>query len=223
MPIFLLVRHGETDYNKKMVIAGRLPGVHLNKKGQHQAEALAEKLSALPIKAIYASPLERTMETAQPLAKALQLEAVPTPGLLETDCGEWQGQSVRKLRRLKIWRSLQGSPSSFCFPGGETVFECQHRMVKVLDDLRRQHSPADMVVCISHSDPIKMLVAHYLGMPLDHFQRLSISTASITVLQISENGSHLVMLNYNPEFSWDIFKPKVPRKKSGARNIVAPV
>ncbi len=93
MPIFLLIRHGETDYNKKMHIAGRLPNVHLTKKGRQQAQSLADKLANAPIKAIYSSPLERTLETAEPLAKALKLEVIPMPGLLETDCGEWQGQS----------------------------------------------------------------------------------------------------------------------------------
>ena len=117
MPTFLLIRHGETDYNRKMTIAGRMSSVHLNKKGLQQAQTLAEKLSILPIKAIHASPLERTMETAQPLADALQLEIIPTPGLIETDIGEWQGQSVRKLRRMKVWRSLQQYPSLFNFPG----------------------------------------------------------------------------------------------------------
>ena len=105
MPIFLLIRHGETDYNKKMHLAGRLPGVHLNTKGRQQAQAIADKLASLPIKAIYSSPLERTIETAEPLANALKLDVIPMPGLLETDCGEWEGQSVRKLRRLKIWQS----------------------------------------------------------------------------------------------------------------------
>ena len=213
MPIFLLIRHGETDYNKKMKIAGRMPDVHLNKRGRQQAETLADKLARIPIKAIYASPLERTVETATPLAQALKLEVIPLPGLLETECGEWQDQSIKKLRRLKVWQNLQQSPSLFRFPNGESVLECQHRMVQVLEALRQSHEPQDVVACFSHSDPIKMLVAYYLGMPLDNFQRLSISTASITVLHISESGSHLMMLNFNPDFSWDVFQPPKPHKE----------
>jgi probable phosphoglycerate mutase len=223
MPIFLLIRHGETDHNKRMRIAGRLPGVHLNKRGRQQAQALAEKLSSLPIKAIYASPLERTLETAAPLASALKLDIIPLPGLLETDCGEWQDQSVKRLRRLKIWRPLQHSPSLFTFPGGESVLECQHRMVQVLEALRHTYEPHDILACFSHSDPIKMLVAHYLGMPLDHFQRLSISTASITVLQVSETGSHLVMLNYTLELTWDLLKPAAQHKPTISPGIVPSV
>jgi probable phosphomutase (TIGR03848 family) len=207
MPIFLLIRHGETDYNKKMHLAGRLPNVHLTQKGRQQAQLIADMLGAAPIKAIYSSPLERTLETAEPLAKALKMEAIPMPGLLETDCGEWQGQSVKKLRRLKIWKSVQQQPALFHFPGGESIAECQHRMVQVLESLRLNYSPQDLLVCFSHSDPIKQVVAYYLGLPLDNFQRLSIDIASITALQITESGSRLIMLNNNPSFTWDAFQP----------------
>ncbi len=207
MPIFLLIRHGETDYNKKMHLAGRLPNVHLTQKGRQQAQSLAEMLGAAPIKAIYSSPLERTLETAEPLAKALNIEIIPTPGLLETDCGEWQGQSVKKLRRQKIWQSVQQHPALFHFPGGESIAECQHRMVQVIESVRRKYSEQDLLACFSHSDPIKQVVAYYLGLPLDNFQRLSIDVASITALQITESGSRLIMLNYNPSFTWDAFQP----------------
>ena len=206
MPIFLLIRHGETDYNKKMQLPGRLPDVHLNKKGRQQAQAVADKLASAPIKAIYSSPLERTMETAELLANVLMLEIIPMAGLLETDCGEWQGQSIKKLRRQKIWQSIQQRPALFHFPGGESIGECQHRMVQVLESLRLKHSAQDLVACFSHADPIKQVIAYYLGLPLDNFQRLSIDLASITALQITESGSRLFMLNYNPSFTWDAFQ-----------------
>ena len=222
MPTFLLIRHGETDFNKKMHIAGRLPGVHLNKNGQRQALALAERLSNLPIKAIYASPLDRTMETAGPLARALKLEIIPTPGLLETDCGEWQEGSIRKLRRLKVWRSLQQHPSLFRFPGGESILECQHRMVQVLESLRQVHAAQDIVACFSHSDPIKQLVAYYLGIPLDHFQRLTISPGSITVINISDNGTRLIMLNYNLDFPAETLQPAQLKKKPPTSSSIPP-
>ncbi|MFZ2097220.1 MAG: histidine phosphatase family protein [Anaerolineales bacterium] len=207
MPIFLLIRHGQTDYNKKMHLPGRLPNVHLNINGQQQAQLVANILKSAPIKAIYSSPLERTLETAQPLAEALKLQVIPIPGLLETDCGEWQGQSVKKLRQQKIWKSVQQHPSLFHFPGGESIAECQHRMVQVLETLRLKHAEQDLVVCFSHADPIKQVVAYYLGLPLDNFQRLSIDTASITALQISESGSRLIMLNNNPSFTWEALQP----------------
>jgi probable phosphomutase (TIGR03848 family) len=201
MPTFLLIRHGENDFVKKGRLAGRLPEVHLNEKGRKQALALAEKLASAPIKAIYSSPLERAIETAEPLAKALGLEITPRPGLLETDCGEWQGQTVKRLARLKLWKMLHQAPSLFRFPGGESVTECQQRMVREIEALRQLHAPDDLVVCVGHSDPLKELVAFYIGLPLDHFQRLSISPASITALRIGEDGSRLLTLNYDISFT----------------------
>jgi probable phosphomutase (TIGR03848 family) len=212
MPIFLLIRHGETDYNKKMHLPGRLPDVHLNKKGRFQAQMIAETLAKAPIKAIYSSPLDRTLETAEPLATLLKLTVTPASGLLETDCGEWQGQSVKKLRRQKVWKSVQLHPALFRFPGGEAIADCQHRMVQVLETLRGEFSEHDLVACFSHADPIKQVVAFYLGLPLDNFQRLSIDTASITALMVSENGSRLLMLNHNPSFKWEAFiSPSQPK------------
>ncbi len=203
MPIFLLIRHGETDFNKKHHLPGRLPDVHLNSKGHSQAQAIADTLAQTPIKAIYCSPLERTLETAEPLASLLKLTVIPASGLLETDCGDWQGQSIRRLRRQKAWKSVQQHPSLFRFPGGEAIADCQHRIVQVFETLRREFSEHDLVACFSHADPLKQAVAFYLGLPLDSFQRLSIDTASITALQVSDNGSRLLMLNHNPSFHWD--------------------
>lgn len=212
MPIFLLIRHGETDYNKNRYIAGRLPDVHLTARGLEQAQLLAEKLSVLPIKAIYASPLERTLNTAHPLATALNLEITSLDDLLETDCGDWQGQSVKLLRRKKEWKFVQQHPSLFHFPSGESIAECQHRMVRAIETIRLRHAPQDIVACFSHADPIKQAIAYYIGLPLDNFQRLAIDVGSITVLHITEEGSRLITMNYNPAFAWDVFKPPAPKK-----------
>jgi probable phosphomutase (TIGR03848 family) len=206
MPIFLLIRHGETAFNKKKYLPGRLPDVHLTRKGRRQAQALAEVLAYAPIKAVYASPLERTLETAEPLARKLKLEVTPLAGLLETDSGEWQGQSIRKLRRQKVWQAVQQHPTLFRFPGGESIADCQHRMVGVLESLTAQHAAFELVACFSHSDPIKQVVAYYLGLPLDNFQRLSIDLGSISVLQVGESGSRLITLNYIPGFNLAAFQ-----------------
>lgn len=207
MAIILLIRHGETDFNKKHIIPGRLPNVHLNKKGQQQARQLADTLGTAPIKAIYASPLERTLETAEPLANDLKLDVIPLPDLLETDCGTWCGQPVSKLRRLKTWKIVQQHPSQFHFPGGETIADCQHRMVRALETLRLQAAPLEVLACFSHADPIKEAVAYYLGLSLDQFQRLAVDLASVTALHITDEGSRLLLLNYRPGLPWDLLKP----------------
>jgi probable phosphomutase (TIGR03848 family) len=195
MPILLLIRHGENEYVKKGRLAGRLPDVHLNDTGRSQAQSLADRLAAAPIKAIYCSPLERAIETAAPLAKVLNQETIPRPGFLETDYGEWQGQTLKSLQRLKLWRTVQSAPSLARFPSGESFAECQRRVCQEIEWICSQHEEKELVACVFHADPIKLAVAYYIGLPLDHFQRLSSAPASITTLLIGENNSHLVNLN----------------------------
>jgi probable phosphoglycerate mutase len=201
MTLFLLVRHGENEYVKKGRMAGRIPGVHLNENGVKQANALAEMLADAPIKAVYSSPLERAMETAAPIAEKASLGVIPREGLVETDIGEWEGQKVKGLSRLKVWRIVQFAPARMRFPGGESFADAQHRVCKELDVLNESHAEDDLVVCVSHSDPIKLAVAYFIGLPLDLFQRLSIGPASITALQIGKAGSRLMNLNYEISFN----------------------
>jgi len=201
MTIVMLIRHGETDYVKKRRLAGRLAGVHLNKTGIRQAALLADRLASLPVKAIYSSPLERTMETAQPIAKAFNLELKENPGLIEIDCGEWQDQSLGKLRRLKSWKVVANSPSRFKFPGGETFGSGQLRIVSILQELSQPFDAKDIILCVSHADPIRLAVAFFVGLPLDMFQRLVVSPASVSTLNISEEGSRLLNLNVDHSFS----------------------
>jgi probable phosphoglycerate mutase len=201
MPVILLIRHGENDYVKKARMAGRLPGVHLNAAGLTQAQALADRLAPAPIKAIYCSPLERAVETAQPLAAALGQEIIIRPGLLETDIGDWNGQTLKSLRRLKVWRTVQNAPSLFRFPGGESFAETQHRICRELETICAGLEPKDIVACVTHADPIKLAVAYYIGLPLDNFQRLGVSPASVTALHIGEASSHLLNLNFDPSFN----------------------
>jgi len=201
MSVILLIRHGENDYVKKGLMAGRLPGVHLNKNGQKQAQTLADKLAGAPVKAIYSSPLERAMETAEPIARKLSLDIIPRQGLIEVDIGEWQDQKLKSLSRQKIWKIVSSAPSRMKFPGGETFAEAQIRICNEIDMLSRQHEPKDLVICVSHADPIRLAVAYFLGLPLDLFQRLSVAPASITVIDLREMGSRLLTLNYEISFT----------------------
>ena len=199
MPTVLLIRHGENEYVKKGRLAGRLPGVHLNDKGRAQAERVAAALAKAPIKAVYASPLDRTMETAAPLAAALKLEVVARDGLLELDVGKWQDRKLKDLSKLKAWKSVQNTPSRFRFPDGETFAEAQQRIVNEIEALCLAHKPKDMFACFGHSDMIKLAAAYYSAIPLDQFQRLMVSPSSITTLYIPREGvPRLVNLNHIP-------------------------
>jgi probable phosphoglycerate mutase len=195
MPTIYLIRHGENDYVKKGKLAGRLPGVHLNEKGLAQAEALAEQLKEAPIKAIYSSPLERTQETAKPLARVLGLPVVARPGLNEVDFGTWQDKTLKQLRRRKLWPLIQHSPSRARFPEGESFAEAQLRIASELEALNHQHRPKDLIVVFSHSDMIKLAVAYFTGVSLDLFQRLMIFPASITTLHLGSGGAYLINMN----------------------------
>ncbi|MBN2549480.1 MAG: histidine phosphatase family protein [Anaerolineales bacterium] len=212
MATILLIRHGENDYVKKRLLAGRLPEVHLNAAGRAQAAALAEKLASAPLKAVYSSPLERTVETAGPIARALNLEVILRPGLMEVDFGEWSGQKLKNLSRTKEWKIVQAAPSRMTFPEGESFLQAQQRVVTELESLARLHAPEDLFACVSHSDVIKLALAYFIGLPLDMFQRLHISPASISILQLGETGSRLLAMNYDPSMSFA--QPEKPRKKS---------
>jgi probable phosphomutase (TIGR03848 family) len=208
MTLLLLIRHGENDFTKKHKLAGHLPNVHLNERGKKQALDLAEALKDVPIKTIYASPLERARETADPIALVRKLEVQVENGLIETDVGKWQGRSLAALRLNKHWKVVQHSPSRAQFPDGETFYECQSRVVAALDKIVRKHKSQDIIACVFHADPIKLAVAHYIGLPIDNFQRLSCDTGSITALAIGEMGASLVKSNQRPPFDF------LPREKN---------
>jgi probable phosphoglycerate mutase len=205
MPLLLLIRHGENDYVKSGKMAGRIPGVHLNERGRKQAQALAEALKDVPLRAIYSSPLERAMETAIPIAETSGLAVQREEGLLETNVGDWQGKSLKRLYLNRHWKVVQRAPSRAQFPNGETFYDCQNRIVSTLDAILSRHKRRDIVACVFHADPIKLAVAHYIGLPLDHFQRLGCETGSVTALHIHETGAHLMTLNQRPPFD---FLPK---------------
>ena len=199
MPVILLIRHGENEYVKKGRLAGRKLGVHLNEKGQAQAAALAAALGDLPIKAVYSSPLDRTMETAAPVAEKLNLQVIQRDGLLEVDYGTWQDKTLKQLSRRKLWKTVQSAPSHATFPEGESFGHAQLRIANELMALCELHSSKDLFACVGHSDMIKLAVAYFLGLPLDLFQRLVVQPASVSTLHIAPNqGARLINLNHIP-------------------------
>ncbi len=187
MSTIILVRHGENDWVKKNRLAGWIEGVHLNVNGRAQAAAAAERLSHLPIKAIYSSPITRCMETAVPIATPHQLEITPLTDLGEVRYGDWEGEKIKTLSKNKLWFVVQFFPSRLRFPNGEALREVQFRAIQTLEKLAQQH-PDDMIIVVSHADLIKLVLAHYLGVHIDLFQRLTIAPASISVITLPEQG-----------------------------------
>lgn len=185
MTIFFLVRHGENDWVKKNRLAGWIPGVNLNENGRRQAQDVGARLAPQPITAIYSSPVTRCVETAEYIAPHFQLPVIINDDFGETRYGEWEGKKVKKLAKKPEWHVVQFFPSRMKFPGGEALREVQYRAVQALERLSVQHR-SETVAVVSHADVIKLVLAHYLGVHIDLFQRIAVSPASISVLHLSE-------------------------------------
>lgn len=179
--LLLLVRHGATPTTGQ-VLPGRAPGLHLSDVGRQQAREVAERIDALPLAAIYTSPMERARETAAPTAEKFGLEPQVMDDLIECEFGEWTGQKLIDLYKLPEWKTVQQQPSTFRFPGGESFTEMQQRMAAAVEEIAARHT-GEVVALFSHADPLKAVVAHLGGIPLDSFQRISIDTASISVAE----------------------------------------
>ena len=199
-----MVRHGTTPSTGK-ILPGRAPGLDLADAGRTQAEVVAQRLAdwsaptaasggKTKIAAVYASPLERTRQTAAPIASALGLRVKVDRGLLECDFGEWTGAELKKLMKLPEWATVQRYPSGFRFPGGESFRAMQTRMVTTVCALAGNH-PGQTVVAVSHADPIKAAVADALGSHLDLFQRIVISPCSVTAINYGPTGPTVVTVN----------------------------
>ena len=193
MTTFFFVRHAVTAHTGQR-LSGWMPGIHLSEEGRAQAEAVAQRLARVPIKAVYASPIERTMETAAPIAARHELEVERIPALGEVRFGRWTNRSFKTLTRTKLWGTVQRWPSGARFPDGETLREVQARAVDAVEALRARHRKR-VVCCVSHADVIKLVAAHYLGLHIDLFQRIDIAPASVTVVNVSDFGPRVLALN----------------------------
>jgi probable phosphoglycerate mutase len=175
------VRHGATPTTGKL-LPGRAKGLHLSDLGKAQAADAAERIGRYKkVAAVYSSPMERARETAAPIAKAVGTKVVVDRGLIECDFGEWTGAELAKLAKLPEWQVVQQAPSTFRFPGGESFEEMLVRITEALRRLVARH-PGEVVVCVSHADPIKVAVADAMGCHLDQFQRFQVGTCSQSVI-----------------------------------------
>lgn len=192
--LVVLVRHALTPTTGR-VLPGRAPGLHLSDEGRQQAQGLARRLSALPrLAAIYSSPLERARETAAALARARRMSVRIERGLLECDFGDWTGASLARLARRPEWTVVQRHPSGFTFPNGESFTSMQARVADAVRRLAARHR-GRTIVAVSHADPIKAILAHALGTPLDLFQRIGVAPASVSAILYRREGPAVVTIN----------------------------
>jgi probable phosphoglycerate mutase len=190
---FYLVRHGDNDLIGK-VIAGWLPGVHLNSQGRAEAEQLAEYLALERLDLLYSSPLERAQETAAACGKRLGLPVQTAPQIGELDFGDWTGQTLDELAKDPRWRQWNECRSISSTPGGETMLDLQGRFVGFIQQLREEQR-GKKIALFSHGDPIRSALLYYIGLPIDFFDRIEISPASITLLELSPRGPRFLCVN----------------------------
>ena len=194
---FYLVRHGLTSHTGHR-LTGWMEGVHLTEDGEKQAEAAAERLAKVPLKAVYSSPIDRTVETAGFIARRQGLKVKKRKGIGEVHYGKWTNKPFKSLTNTKLWQVVQHYPSGARFPDGETLRETQTRALEDIEKLRLAH-PKHKICCVSHADVIKLITAHYLGMHIDLFQRIDISPGSITVISLGDFGPRVRAVNSVPQ------------------------
>jgi probable phosphoglycerate mutase len=191
--LLLLVRHALTEATGRR-LSGNAPGHHLSDAGRAQAEALAERLGPLRLAAVYASPLERCMETAHAVTDPRGIRIRPEPDLREVEYGRWTGRPLAQLMRTALWKRLQQSPSGIRFPQGESLAEVQLRAVRALDAIAARH-PRGIVAAVTHADVIRLSLAHYSGIHVDLYQRLIVSPASVTAIALGDRVPRIVRTN----------------------------
>ncbi|MDN5744579.1 MAG: MSMEG_4193 family putative phosphomutase [Nocardioidaceae bacterium] len=222
MAVLILLRHGRTNANASGLLAGRTPGVRLDDVGSEQAERAAARLSTVPLAAVVTSPQERCRQTAAAVLRAQRAAGHPAQramtdrGIAECDYGDWQGQKIQALIKEPLWRTVQQQPSAVTFPGGESMSTMQHRAVSALRRrdavLSQTHGPNAVWVAASHGDIIKSVLADALGMHLDHFQRIHVDPASISIVRYAEGRPYLLASNtHDGDLSWLATTPEKAR------------
>jgi probable phosphomutase (TIGR03848 family) len=191
----ILIRHAQNEWVRTGRLAGWTPGIHLNEEGKRQAETLGRRLASANLQAVYSSPLERAVETAEAItAHYPEMSVAIEEGMGEVRFGAWTGKRLRQLRRKRLWEVVQHFPSGARFPDGESIREMQNRVVSTLERLADVH-PGGRIAVVAHSDVLKAAIAHFAGMHLDMFQRLIISPASISIVMLWRSGVRIVRLN----------------------------
>jgi probable phosphomutase (TIGR03848 family) len=198
MSTYIFLRHGHSAANKDGLLTGQLPGVGLSPTGRKQAENLIERIGKGLIDYVHVSPIERCQLTINPWLHSTHSKSLTSleinDGFSEINFGDWSGKKLSTLRRNPLWKKVQESPSQVTFPGGESFKKAQKRAVQSLEEIQGMRGDKVHLI-VSHSDTIKLVVAHLLGMKLDEFQKLEIAPASFTIF--SGNKQKLSLLTIN--------------------------
>jgi len=197
MTTFFLIRHASCD-GLGQTLWGRTPNIVLNEKGKLQAQQLAGFFKNMTLTAIYSSPMERALETADTIARTMNLEVRKSEAANEINFGEWTGKTFESLSGDERWRNFNRHRSLTMIPGGETFLEVQNRIVKELETLAEQHGKASVAI-VSHADVIRAAVAYFAATPIDLIDRFEMSPGSVSVIAVDGGISTLLTINNTGE------------------------
>jgi broad specificity phosphatase PhoE len=182
-----LVRNADTDFSRDRRVAGRRD-IPLSEEGRRQAATLGERMRAIEVTEILASPLPRAVETAEILAVPFNLGVVRDPRLVDFDAGRWDGRNHDEITAAPEYQQLL-TGSDPVIPGGERLGDARDRTVAAVSQALADNELGANIVLVSHAGPLRVLLAHYLGMKVAHFHRLRLSPASVSVVRFdSEEG-----------------------------------
>jgi broad specificity phosphatase PhoE len=193
----LLIRHGETDWNRIRRFQGR-SDIPLNQKGRDQARALALALKDEPLMAMYSSPLVRATETAR-LIKVFH-PSIPhykEKGLVEMDLGDFDGMEAQRwaAQYPDFRKAWQENPGSVTMPGGESLEEVQIRAIDTLERITQLYPPESTLLICSHNFVNLTILCSALEVPLDRFRDLRQETAALNVIYKQENRLWAAVVN----------------------------
>lgn len=189
----VLVRHGRHRLLDR-VLCGRMDGVGLSDAGRHDMINCALSLATEPVALLQASPTRRAMESAELLDDALGLGIESAPAMDEIEMGEWTGCTFADLEvdpRWRAWNSRRGTARP---PGGESMAELQQRVVDHIEGLRSRRKDGRVVI-VSHAEPIRAALLHYLGRPLDDFFSIELAPASRSTLRLDDDIVQVAAIN----------------------------
>ncbi len=193
----ILVRHGETDWNREMRIMGRKP-IPLNAEGRKQARAMGKFLKSVPIDRVFASPIRRARETADLVVRGRPLEVVDEESLAEIHYGDWVGKLFSEVRGTEAFETYWKVPSEAQAPGGEPMSSVRERAISFVERLRSEH-PEGRALLVSHADVIKVILIHYLGVELNELHKLRVDNGSLSYLFFPKGRVRVLAINASPD------------------------
>jgi broad specificity phosphatase PhoE len=183
-----LVRNAATEWSREKRVAGRRD-LGLSAEGQAQAAELGERLRNIEIAEVLCSPVLRAVETSERIARPHGIEVARDPRLTDLGAGTWEGMKHEEIWASEEYKRFLANPLAESIPGGEKLVDARDRLVSSVNQALADNELGANVVMVSHAGPLRVLLAHYLGMDLANYHRLRLSPASISVLRYdSEQG-----------------------------------